>query len=91
MEKPNYTTVITTIAVSLLLLFFTTLSAQIMAIESRLRSVEVQITAISTSLGIRAADSTDSQTPSGRAAAGSALGESMAAGSLIPLRAPNER
>ena len=73
MEKPNYATVITTVAVALLLLFFTTISAQIGALESRLRSVEQQLTAISTSLGIRQPGLTSSQQGRSGAAVASPL------------------
>jgi len=73
MEKPNYATVITTVAVALLLLFFTTISAQMSALDARLRTVEQQLTAISTSLGIRQAGLTSSRKGPGGAAVASPL------------------
>lgn len=75
MERPNYATVITTVAVALLLLFFTTISAQINSLECRLRNVEVDIAAISVSLGIRPTGLTSSAQGQSNAATASPLEE----------------
>ena len=52
MEKPNYATVITSVAVAVMLMLFGLITNQIKDVECRLRSVEIQLAAISVGLGI---------------------------------------
>lgn len=66
----SHATIITTIALALFALFWTTIDAQLKGLDVRLRCVEQQIAAISARLGIENSDRTDSQAlPAGPPAA----------------------
>ena len=61
MNSKPWAIIITTVALALFTLFWTTIDGQLKALDVRLRAVEQQIAAISNQLGIRQGDPGDSQ------------------------------
>ena len=61
MDSKPWAIIITTVALALFTLFWTTVDGQLKALDVRLRAVEQQIAAISNQLGIRQGDLSDPQ------------------------------
>jgi hypothetical protein len=69
----SYRIIITTIALALFTLFWTTIDGQLKVLDARLRCMEIQVAAISASLGIRP----DGLTSSAEAKSGAAYGSPL--------------
>lgn len=79
-----YAKIITTIALAAFALFWTTVDGRLKALEIRLRAVENQITAISTTLGIDQSALNNSQKGPARPSAAARLNDPGIPGPITP-------